>query len=116
MKDLHLALSGGSQSDGLLELLSAPEVQLQEARAGGHTPVRQSVFAQVSAKHCRGGAKRMAALEDTLTWHAMIPPKFARYPQVEELLWLGVQRAVKGERTAKDALQLMEKQVEEALE
>lgn len=100
----------------LAKYLTGPEVQLQEASAGGHTPVRQSVFAQVRAKQCGRDARRVAALEDTLNCHAMIPPKFARYPQVEDILWLGVQSAVRGERKAKDALRLMEKQVEEALE
>jgi multiple sugar transport system substrate-binding protein len=60
-------------------------------------------------------AKRMAALEETITHYAMIPPKFAQYPLIEDILWSGVQEAVKGVYTPKEALLLMEKKVREVL-
>jgi multiple sugar transport system substrate-binding protein len=116
----------------LAKYLTSPEAQFHEANVGGHTPVRRSVFARLKAaqtgrdagrhkerdagRHKERDARRLAALEETINHHAMIPPKFARYPLVEDILWLGVQSAMTGERTSPEALQLMEKQVEEVLE
>jgi hypothetical protein len=60
-------------------------------------------------------AKRMAALEETITHYAMIPPKFAKYPLIEDILWSGVQGAMTGTYTPKETLLLMEKQVREVL-
>jgi len=47
---------------------------------------------------------RLAALEETINLHAMIPPRFARYPLVEDILWEGVQSAIAGEQSPKEAL------------
>jgi maltose-binding protein MalE len=58
----------------------------------------------------------MAALEETIAHHAMIPPKFARYPHVEDILWVGVQQALTGAQTPRQALELMEQQVREVLQ
>lgn len=101
----------------LLRYLVSATVQYEEATTGGHTPVRRSVFDRV-----KGGlapdsrdARRMAALEETIARHAMIPPRFARYPQVEDILWVGVRQAVAGAQTPKQALTSMEQQVREVL-
>jgi len=45
----------------------------------------------------------------------MIPPKFAEYPLIEDILWVGVQEAITGRQTPKEALLLMEKKVQEVL-
>jgi maltose-binding protein MalE len=45
----------------------------------------------------------------------MIPPKFAKYPLIEDILWLGVQEAITGKQTPKEALLLMENKVREVL-
>ncbi len=101
----------------LLRYLVSPGVQYAEAAAGGHTPVRRSVFDRVRAGLVPGSrdARRMALLQQTVEQHAMIPPRFARYPQVEEVLWVGIQRAVAGHVTPRRALQAMEDQVREVL-
>ena len=57
--------------------------------------------------------ERLAMLEKVITEHILIPPKFARYPEVEEILWRTVQRAITGEMTINDALRYMRKQVEQ---
>ena len=57
----------------------------------------------------------MAVLEETITQYAMVPPKFAKYPLIEDILWSGVQEAMTGKLTAKETLLLMEKQVREVL-
>src|SRR5439155_629472 len=100
----------------LLHYLISPEVQYVEASRSGHTPVRRTVFDRVKGERPEGSrdARRMAALERTIEHYAMIPPKFARYPMVEDILWSGVQQAITGAVTPQAALQAMERQVEEA--
>ena len=101
----------------LLRYLISPEVQYVEASRSGHTPVRRTVFDRVKGELPEGSrdARRMAALERTIEHYAMIPPRFARYPMVEDILWSGVQQAITGAVTPQTALQAMERQVEEAL-
>ncbi len=106
--------------DGALALLRhlvSEEVQYFEATSGGHTPVRRSVLDRVARTLPAGSrdARRLQALEETITQYAMIPPRFARYPLVEDILWVGVQRAITGSVTPKEALKMMERQVQEVL-
>jgi multiple sugar transport system substrate-binding protein len=104
----------------LARFLTSAEVQWSEASVGGHTPVRQSVFEKMksaptaSATPARD-ARRMAALEETITHHAMIPPKFAKYPLIEDILWSGVQEAITGKQTPRQVLHIMEEKVREVL-
>ena len=102
----------------LAKYLTSPEVQWHEASVSGHTPVRQSVFKKMKDQSGQGtehDAKRMAALEETITHYAMIPPKFAKYPFIEDILWSGVQEAMTGKSTPQETLLLMEKKVREVL-
>jgi len=101
----------------LLQHLVGADVQYIEASVSGHTPVRRSVFDRVKRDLPSGGrdARRMVALEETILQYALIPPKFARYPLVEDILWAGVQRAMTGALTPRAALEGMERQVEEVL-
>src|SRR5215203_678786 len=99
----------------LAKYLTSPEVQWHEASVGGHTPVRKSIFEKIKSTQSGRDAKRMAVLEKTITQYAMVPPKFAKYPLIEDILWSGVQEAMTGKRTAKETLLLMEKQVREVL-
>jgi len=105
----------------LAKYLTSPDVQSYEASVGGHTPVRQSVFEKMKSAQPGQGVvaerdvKRMAALEETITQYAMIPPKFAEYPLIEDILWSGVQEAMTGKYTSREALLLMEKKVREVL-
>ena len=103
----------------LAKYLTGPEVQWHEASVSGHTPVRQSVFEKMKIASSGPGAtrdaKRMAALEETITHYAMIPPKFAKYPFIEDILWSGVQDAMTGKYTPRESLLLMEKKVREVL-
>ena len=103
----------------LAKYLTSPEVQWQEASMSGHTPVRKSVFEKMkiaqSGLGAKRDAKRMAALEETITHYAMIPPKFAKYPLIEDILWTGVQEAMGGQSTPRESLLRMEKKVREVL-
>ena len=101
----------------LAKYLTSAEVQWYEASVEGHTPVRQSVFRRM--EEIGGTARdtrRMAALEETINQYAMIPPKFAKYPLIEDILWVGVQEAITGKRSSKESLVLMEEKVQEVLQ
>lgn len=101
----------------LQRYLVSPDVQYLEATVSGHTPVRRSGFDRVKRElpPASRDARRMAALEETILQYAMVPPQFARYPLVEDILWVGVQRAMTGAMTPRDALAAMKQQVEEVL-
>jgi multiple sugar transport system substrate-binding protein len=99
----------------LAKYLTSPEVQWHEASVGGHTPVRKTIFEKIKKTQSGRDAKRMVALEETITQYAMIPPKFAKYPLIEDILWSGVQEAMTGKHTAKETLLLMERKVREVL-
>jgi ABC-type glycerol-3-phosphate transport system substrate-binding protein len=100
----------------LAQYFTSAEVQWQQASSGGHTPVRNSIFEKLKATQTGRDAKRLAALEETINHYAMIPPKFSRYPQVEDVLWQGIQTAITGARSPKEALAFMEAQVGEILQ
>ncbi|HEX5943136.1 MAG TPA: extracellular solute-binding protein [Anaerolineales bacterium] len=105
----------------LAKYLTSPEVQWYESSVGGHTPVRHSVFEKMKSDLSAPGAaardtKRMTALEETITHYAMIPPKFAKYPFVEDILWTGVQEAITGKQSPKESLLFMERKVQEILQ
>ena len=99
----------------LAKYLTSADVQWHEASVGGHTPVRQSIFEKIKLPQSGRDAKRMALLEETVTQYAMVPPKFAKYPLIEDILWSGVQGAMTGAETPKETLRQMEKKVREVM-
>jgi hypothetical protein len=72
--------------------------------------MRQSIFEKVKAAQSGKGvaaerdARRIAALEETITQYALIPSKFPQYPFVEDILASGVEGAVNGGYTPREAL------------
>ena len=90
----------------LLRFLTSPEQQLREGR-NGCVPVRKSVMRQMQNEVDADNRARLGLLEKVITEHILIPPKFANYPQVEEVLWHTVQRAYLGEIEIDDALSHM---------
>jgi len=96
----------------LLLHLTAMEQQLFEARQGC-VPVRRSVMQQMQSEADLANSARLAMLENVISDHILIPPKFARYPDVEEVLWRTVQRAIVGEIEIDDALKHMREQISE---
>ena len=94
----------------LLLHLTAPEQQLFEARQGC-VPVRRSIMQQMQNEADVANGSRLAMLEKVISNHILIPPRFARYPQVEEVLWRTVQRAILGEITVDEALKHMTAQI-----
>ncbi len=94
----------------LLLYLTATEQQLGEARQGC-VPVRRSVMKQMQSEADEANRARLAMLEKVIAEHILIPPKFARYPEVEEVLWRTVQRAFLGQMEIDDALRYMTEQI-----
>ena len=43
-------------------------------------------------------------LEETVANFMLIPPKLAKYPAIEDALWINLQKGYKGECSVKDAL------------
>jgi multiple sugar transport system substrate-binding protein len=104
--------AGKPEALELLHHLTAPEQQLGEARRGS-VPVRRSVMRRMQTEADAENRARLAMLEEVIAEHILIPPKFARYPEVEEVLWRTVQRAFLGELSINDALAHMTKQIKQ---
>lgn len=119
----HLAYGGGHtfaltgrgarspEALALLRFLSAPEQQLLEAR-NGSVPVRRSVMRQVQAESTSREKARWELLERVISEDVLIPPKFASYPRVEEVLWVTVQAAMTGRVPVDEALRDMTRRIE----
>ena len=102
--------AGKPEAFELLLHLTAPEQQLFEARKGC-VPVRRSIMQQLQSEADPANRARLAMLEEVINDHILIPPKFARYPEVEEVLWKTVQKAMVGEIEIDAALKQMTRQI-----
>lgn len=102
-----LTRQGAERTDAvaLLRFLTAPEQQLLEAEQGS-TPVRVSVLRQMEQQATPRERQRWDALAAAIE-RVVIPPKFERYPLVEQALWTTVQQAMIGAITIDDALHLL---------
>jgi multiple sugar transport system substrate-binding protein len=112
-----LTKQGGDKPKALdlLLYLTAPEQQLGEARKGC-VPVRRSVMKQMQREADETNRARLAMLEQVIADHVLIPPKFARYPEVEEVLWRTVQRAFLGKIGIDEALKSMTEQISQIVQ
>jgi multiple sugar transport system substrate-binding protein len=99
----------------LLLYLTSVEQQLLEAR-NGCVPVRRSVMKQMQSEGDPTKRARLAMLETVIAKHMLIPPKFAKYPEVEEVLWRTVQRVMINQLAVEDGLRLMTEQIREIVE
>jgi multiple sugar transport system substrate-binding protein len=109
-----LTVKGAESSDAaaLLRFLTDPEQQLLEARHGS-VPVRQSVMRQIKDEATPEARARWEILERVINEDVIIPPKFASYPQVEEVLWVTVQAAMTGKLAIDEALSTITRQIRE---
>ena len=108
----------GANKPEALELLlhlTAVEQQLLEAR-NGCVPVRRSVMIQIQSEADPSNRARLAMLEKVIAEHMLVPPKFARYPEVEEVLWRTVQRVMVNQLGVDVGLRLMREQIREIVE
>jgi multiple sugar transport system substrate-binding protein len=96
VKDVEAALA-------LLRFLTSEESQVLEGNAGSIVP-RLSAWERVKRTADARNARRLGFLEATIRDDLLIPPKFAAYPQAEDLLWKALQAGVTGELPVKEAL------------
>ncbi|MEK6322157.1 MAG: extracellular solute-binding protein [Acidobacteriota bacterium] len=94
----------------LLHHLTGFDQQLLEAR-NGCVPVRRSVMRHMQSEADPANRGRLAMLENVIAEHILIPPKFARYPEVEEVLWRTVQRVIVNQLGVDEGLRLMKEQI-----
>lgn len=96
----------------LLMFLTDFERQLSEAR-NGCIPVRRTVMQTMQNEADAANRERLAMLDNVIQEHILIPPKFALYPEVEEVLWRTVRSAIIGQMTVDGALSHMRIQIEQ---
>ena len=95
----------------LLLFLTDFEQQLLEARLGC-VPVRRTVMEAMRAESDENNRKRLGMLDDVISNHILVPPKFAQYPEVESVLWRTVQSAIVGDITVQEALRSIRRKIE----
>jgi multiple sugar transport system substrate-binding protein len=108
----------GANKPEALELLlhlTAAEQQLLEAR-NGCVPVRRSVMKQMQSEADPPNRARLSMLENVIAEHMLVPPKFARYPEVEDVLWRTVQRVMVNQLGVDEGLRLMREQIRQIVE
>jgi multiple sugar transport system substrate-binding protein len=96
----------------LLLHLTGFDQQMLEAR-NGCVPVRRSVMRQMQSEADSPNRARLAMLEKVIAEHILVPPKFARYPEVEDVLWRTVQRVMVSELGVDEGLRLMRGQIKQ---
>ena len=88
----------------LLHFFTSPEAQVDEAGRGA-LPVRRSAFEAMreGAKANPRKAQRLELLAQT-SEELIIPPRFAAYPACEDAIWHGLQKAMTGVLSPRDAV------------
>ncbi len=99
----------------LLLHLTGFDQQLLEARQGC-VPVRRSTMRQMQSEADPANRARLTLLEKVVADDILIPPKFARYPEVEEVLWRTVQRVITNHLSVDGGLRLMREQIKQIVE
>jgi multiple sugar transport system substrate-binding protein len=109
-----LTRRGANKAEALKVLLylTSFDQQLAEAR-NGCVPVRRSVMQSFQGETDPANRARLAMLEDVIVEDILIPPKFATYPYVEEVLWRTVQRVMVNQLGVDEGLRLMRHQIKE---
>ncbi len=105
----------GIDNPAALELLlhlTAYEQQLLEAR-NGCIPVRERVMRITQDDADHANRERLSMLEEVITHHILIPPKFASYPDVESVLWRTIQRVIVGDVDIDEGLRSITRQITE---
>ncbi len=89
----------------LLKFLTSADAQWYEAERGA-LPVLKSVQERMEAQTDPNSAagRRLGLLKETVASHMLLPPRFPRYPAVEDVLWKSLQMAITGEWSVDDAL------------
>jgi len=94
----------------LLMHLTNVEQQTREARQGC-VPVRHSVMRAMQAEADEANRSRLQLLEKVVREHILVPPKLARYPEIEEVIWRTIQEAIVGRIEIDEALTSITRQI-----
>lgn len=89
----------------LLQFLTNDESQRLEGQTGTLVP-RRSVQQSLRDAAPPGSrdARRLELLDQTVATSLLVPPRFARYPEVEDAVWPALQAALTGTTSVKRAL------------
>ncbi len=110
---------GCEDRDGALALmrfLLSDEMQYEEAKRGAiptKAVVRERMREEAQAGSMEEG--RLTMLEQTVNESLLIPPKFARYPVVEDSLWQSLQDGFTGKISVTEALERAGSEIERIL-
>lgn len=100
----------------LLKFLVSADAQWQEAQHGA-LPVLKIVHSRMKAETDPATleGRRLALLEQTVNSHMLLPPRFPKYPLIEEALWTSLQKGITGEWSVDDALRHAAAEMEKIL-
>lgn len=89
----------------LMRFLLSDQMQYEEAKRG-IIPVKVVTQKRIREETTKGSMeeKRLNMLEQTVNESLLIPPKFARYPLVEDVLWKFLQDGFTGKSDVKEVL------------
>ena len=89
----------------LMRFLLSEKMQYEEAKRGAIS-VRKLAQQKIREEAIPGSLeeKRLKMLEETVANFMLIPPKLAKYPAIEDALWINLQKGYKGECSVKEAL------------
>jgi multiple sugar transport system substrate-binding protein len=89
----------------LLKFLVSADAQWHEAQHGA-LPVLRTIQSRIKAETDPATleGQRIALLEQTVNAHMLLPPRFPKYPAIEEALWTSLQKGITGEWSVDDAL------------
>lgn len=100
----------------LLEFLTSADAQWHEAQHGALT-VLKSVQKRLKAEKNPASleGRRLQLLEQTMNSHMLLPPRFSKYPGVEEALGTSLQKGITGDWSVDDALHHAASEMEKVL-
>ena len=89
----------------LMRFLLSDEMQYEEAKRGA-IPVKKIAQEKIREETQPGSMEeeRLIMLEQTVKESLLIPPKFAKYPLIEDVLWKSLQDGFTGKISVKKAL------------
>ena len=100
----------------LMRFLLSDQMQYEEAKRGA-IPVKKSAAKRIREEARPGSMEegRLLMLEQTVSESLLIPPKFVKYPLVEDALWQSLQDGFTGRISTKEALQKAAGEIQQLL-
>ena len=100
----------------LMRFLLSDQMQYEEAKRGA-IPAKKVARERVREEAHPGSMeeRRLIMLEQTVNESLLVPPKFAKYPLVEDVLWTSLQDGFTGRISVKEALSRAVSEIEQIL-